>query len=152
MQESNFEGKFNGSIQNIIKASFNYVNNNAKEVELIYVFGAIGDGDFAFNVFYKINGRLAKTNRVNTISTQQYDISDQKVLGLLDEGTNILQNIDALYSENGKKTPTDIKIIYDTKTEKFETKMGYDQRYYVKGHKTVTQVFNDWFVEMGGKL
>ena len=152
MELKEFDEKFRELYTALIEIAFEYVNCNKDEVDGIYVFGAIDDGAFSYNVFYRINEKMAEIHQVNSVSDQQYDISDIRTFKLLDIGNDHLEAIAALFKEDNRPVPSDLKMIYSPKTGAFTNNIGYDSHFYEDGQKTIQQVYNEWFVEMGGKL
>jgi hypothetical protein len=45
-----------------------------------------------------------------------------------------------------------MKMVYSPKTGAFDNEIGYELRYTNDPVKTPGRLFDDWFVELGGKL
>ena len=152
MELHEFDEKFRELYTNMVEIAYEYVNRNRDEVDDIFIFGAIGDGNFSYHVFYKINGKMVEIHQLNRVSKQQYDLSDNRTFKLQDLGNDYLEKIAALFKSDNRPVPTDLKMIYSPKTGKFTNSIGYDSHFYEEGQKFVSVVYNEWFVEMGGKL
>ncbi len=72
---NNFDNDFQSLLTEIVDLAFEYVDNNVDEVDTVYTIGLIEKGYF-FKTFYKINGQLAKSHKINNTSNKQYDISN----------------------------------------------------------------------------
>lgn len=58
-----FDNDFQKLLTEMVELAYEFVDNNADEVDTVYVIGLIENGYF-FKSFYKINGQLAKSHKV----------------------------------------------------------------------------------------
>ena len=91
----NFDNDFQSLLTEMVELAFEYVDDNVDEVDTVYTIGLIEKGYF-FKTFYKINGQLAKSHKVNDISKKQYDVSSTRAFNLLNLGNEILMKIEKL--------------------------------------------------------
>jgi len=152
MEIREFDKKFQDLFTQLTEIAFEFVKRNKKEIDEIYIFSSMESGNFFYNVFYKINGKLVKLHKINTVSAQQYDLSSERTFALLKLGTEDLEAIAKLFKEDKREVPTILKMVYSPKTGKFINDISYELHYSNENQKTVTDVFNEWFVEMGGKI
>lgn len=142
-----FDRQFEQLYTSMVKAAFEYVSGNGDEVDVIYIFGSIEVGYF-FNVFYQINDSLVGLHEVNTVSIMQYDVSTDRMFGLLRIGNGLLIQTEALFKEHEREVPTLFKMLYHTKTGEFDTQINYDIQYTGHKEKTAGSVFDEWFDEV----
>ena len=115
----NFDNDFQSLLTEMVELAFEYVDDNVDEVDTVYTIGLIEKGYF-FKTFYKINGQLAKSHKVNDISKKQYDVSSTRAFNLLNLGNEILMKIENLFIDYNREIPTILKLVYFPKTGKFE--------------------------------
>lgn len=152
MIDNNFDEKFQDLFTNMVEIAFEYVERNQKEIETIYIFGSMENNTLFYNVFYKINGHMVKIHKINTVSKQQYDISDDRVFKLLKLGKEYLKATITLFKQANRQVPTLMKMVYSPPSGKFNNDISYDLHYSNDDKKMVSDVFNEWFIYMGGKL
>lgn len=143
-----FDTKFQGLSHKMVEIAFEFVNFNKKEVDTIYVFGSLEADVIAYDLIYRINGKLTNIHELNRASKKKYDLSDERVISLLSQGGNYLEEIRFLFKNDKRDVPTLIKIVYFPKTGKFNNDISYNLHY--SNHKTWTadDVFNQWVEEI----
>lgn len=139
-----FEKKFQKIYTAMIELAYEYVNRNKEEIDEVYVFGSIEKGYF-YKAFYKINGILVKSHRTNTISKEQYDISDNRTFAMLKIGNTYLSEIEQLFEEYNQEVPTILKFIYSPKTGKFDSKFEYGLKFTNHETKTPQDIYEEWY-------
>ena len=147
---NNFDNDFQGLLTEIVELSFEYVDNNVDEVDTVYTIGLIEKGYF-FKTFYKINGQLAKSHKINEVSKKQYDISSTRAFDLLNLGNEILMKIEKLFVDYDREIPTILKLVYFPKTGNFESYFGYEKTFSNSTTKTAQDVYEEWYSN-GGSL
>ena len=147
---NNFDNDFQGLLTEIVELSFEYVDNNVDEVDTVYTIGLIEKGYF-FKTFYKINGQLAKSHKINEVSKKQYDISSTRAFNLLTLGNEILMKIEKLFVDYDREIPTILKLVYFPKTGSFESYFGYEKTFSNSTTKTAQDVYEEWYSN-GGSL
>ena len=150
MEIDEFDERFRILYTGMVEDAYDYVNRNKDEVDDVYIFGAIGDGDYSFNAFYKINGHLVKKHKVNVVSSAQYDISDRRQFKLLDLGTENLVQIAALFKEDKRQVPSILKMVYSPKSGKFINDIIYDISFWNEGDRLPSKHLDEWFEEIEG--
>jgi hypothetical protein len=143
---NNFDTEFRKLLTELVELAFEFVDNNADEVDAVYVIGLIEKGYF-FKSFYRINGTLVKSHKVNTVSKVQYDISNTRAFDLLNLGNETLIKIENLFKSAGRDVPTSLKLIYYPKSGKFESDYGYEPTFSDSNTKTAQDVYEDWYNE-----
>jgi len=151
MTTEQFDEQFRKLYTAMVEIAFEFVNFNKEEIDAIYVYGSMEVG-FFYNTFYKVNGNIVKISQLNAASKLQYDVGRDKVMNLLEIGIEYLQRINALFKMDGREVPTLLKLTYNPKTGKFNNDISYDLHYSNSNTRHATDVFNEWFAEMGGTL
>lgn len=152
MHNAEFDKRFAELFTDMVEIAFEYVGRNKAEVDNVYVYVSMEKGILFYNVFYRINGQLVEMHRVNTVSKEQYDLSDERTFGLLDLGIEDARQAEGLFRTTGREVPTEMKMVYSPKTGAFDNQLSYELRYSNDPVKSPARVFDDWFVELGGKL
>jgi len=141
---NNFDDEFQKLFTEMVELAFEFVNNNSDEVDAVYVIGLIEKGYF-YKQFYKINGTVIESHKVNTVSKMQYDISNVRAFSLLNLGNELLKKIEYLFKSDNRDVPTMLKLIYYPKTGKLESDFGYEKNFSNSNAKTAQDVYEDWF-------
>lgn len=152
MDAAEFDERFEELSTGMVEIAFEYVGRNKAEVDNVYVYASMEKGILFYNVFYRINGKLVEMHQVNTVSRQQYDLSDDRAWKLLEVGTEDVQQIQQLFKDAGREVPTQMKMVYSPKTGAFNNDISYDLHHTNDSRKTASHVFEEWYVELGGKL
>ncbi|WP_221417870.1 hypothetical protein, partial [Fulvivirga kasyanovii] len=79
---------------------------------------------------------------------KQYDVSDDKMFDLLDQGGELLEEVITLFQENDREVPTLMKITFDPKTHAFNNDIIYEPQYTNHPDRTNVDGFEEWFEEM----
>lgn len=148
MATSSFDTEIQKLYSEVVEVAYEYVNYNEKEVDSIYIYASMELGTSFFNVFYEINNRIVKVNKVNDISTMQYNISEQRTSALLEFGNDLLKRMRELFINDEREVPSRLKISFHPKTKVFENNISYEP--YLTGDDMHTNMsgFNNWFDEM----
>lgn len=107
-----------------------------RKVDQIYAYASIEEKSSMFNAFFK------KDNQVFTL--MQLGIDPKMRMELLKVGTHDLDRFRELEKKYGRKSPTEIKMIYDLKTEKFDADYKYDVVCSIETNKSAGEVFVEW--------
>ena len=145
-----FDNDFQSLLTQMVELAFEYVDDNVDEVDTVYTIGLIEKG-YPLKTFYKINGQLAKSHKVNDISKKQYDVSSSRAFNLLNLGNDILMKIENLFIDYNREIPTILKLVYFPKTGKFESYFGYEKNFSNSTTKTAQDVYEEWYSN-GGSL
>lgn len=141
----NFDNEYQALFTEMVGIAFEYVNNNSKEVDAVYVIGLIESGYF-YKPFYRINEKLVETHEVNRVSKEQYNLDNE--WDLLDLGNELLEKIETLFANDEREVPTTLKLVYYPKTGKFESDFGYEKTFTHSKTKTAQDVYEEWFDEI----
>jgi hypothetical protein len=123
-----FDNEFQKLFTEMVEIAFDYVNKNTEEIDTVYVIGLIESG-YYYDFFYKINGKVVESHKVNTVSKMQYDISKDRAFALLGLGIKELEKIKKLFENDNREVPKSLNLIYYPKTGKFESDLGYNKTF-----------------------
>ncbi|TGK87026.1 hypothetical protein EHQ24_05380 [Leptospira noumeaensis] len=143
-----FDQQFQDLCQQMVEIAFEFVNFNKKEVDTIYVFGSLEGNIIAYELIYRINGKLAEVHKLNVASKKKYDLSDARVISLLREGGKSLKEVRELFLQAKREVPTLLKMAYFPKTGKLNNDISYDLHYTNHKEWTAGDIFNQWVEEL----
>jgi hypothetical protein len=152
MATKEFDEKFQKLFTEMVEIAFEYLNFNKDEVDAIYIYASMEEGDFFYNVFYKINNKISKKHLVNNFLKIKIDVSSERQQSMLSIGNKYLESISKIFKGDEREVPTLMKMEYHPKTGKFNNDISYDLHYSNHPTRTAVDGFEEWFVEMGGKL
>ncbi|HLX65821.1 MAG TPA: hypothetical protein VKR41_02465 [Puia sp.] len=146
-----FDRRFRELFTAMVEIAFEYVGRNKKEVDEVYVFGTMGVRGYYFNTCYRINGKMVETHEVNDVSVMKYPDLDERSYAMSMQGIDYLEETEQLFKDSDQKPPTLMKMVYHPKTGAFNNELDYEL---VSSdlNKTMNMFFEDWYVELGGKL
>ena len=130
-----FEDEFMEVQSGLISLCMEFLGEN--EVDKIYAYCSIEGGSYLFNVFFDVNGAI-KTART-------FESKTQKIFKFLNTGTFDLVKIEDVCIEYNMPVPTEIKMIYDVKTGKYNADYKYEP---VCIDKCAGDVFDEWKAEI----
>jgi len=147
MELKEFDKSFQEMCEAMVQVAFGLVESIKKNVEGVYVYVSIEE-TLAYDAFYKINGKIAETNEVNEVSKKKVDLSDDTILSMLDEGMEYVNQIDDLFKSDKREVPTQLKLVYEPKSGKFDIGISYDIHYSNHKEWTATTIFDRWVEEV----
>jgi len=94
----------------------------------------------SFNAFFEIDGEVKSINDL--------DISEDLMDQCLMLGTEDLMKIRELCACHNRERPTEIKMVHNVKSGKFDSDYKYEEVCSAKTGLTAHEVFYDWFDEV----
>jgi len=88
------------------------------------------------NVFFELDGKIKTLNEMGTVPSCAME--------LLRTGTHGLDKIKEICAKYNYPTPTEIKMIYDVKTKKFNVAYQYKEICSAKTNISAGEVFMNW--------
>jgi hypothetical protein len=143
-----FDTKFQDLCQKMVEIAFEFVNFNKKEVDTIYVFGSLEADVIAYELMYRINGKLTAVHELNRESKKKYDLSDERVISLLRQGSGYLKEVRFLFKQDKREVPTLFKMVYYPKSGKFDNDISYKLHYSKHKEWTASDIFDQWVEEI----
>lgn len=125
-----------------------YVDNHAED---IYVYCSYEPEMYAFDVFFRINGKVVRRNNLNDAvneigkKSMFYDTSEDRQEAVLDIGLKNLEEINKKCKEFGKEMPTEIKLHYNVKQNSLKGQYRYDLVYSNDDELLPDDIFELWF-------
>ena len=118
------------------------------DADKIFMYASCEKRVYSFDAFYMIDGVVAMTNEVNTVSGHSYDDSMDRQMALLEEGTEKIIVMHDLFKEYEREMPTEIKLIYDVTNNSLEGEYSYEIKYTNTVDITPGDIFEEWFEEV----
>lgn len=146
-KEEKFQRKFENITREMVSLAFEYVNNDDKNVEGVFIIGSNEDEFVYYDCFFRINGNLLERHKINDTG-QKYNVSDEAQLKFIKLANQDLKDLINLFKEYKKDVPTLIKMEYYPKTGKFDCNLDYDIHYSNKSDGTPHEVAELWFDEL----
>ncbi|WP_144529140.1 immunity protein YezG family protein [Peribacillus simplex] len=143
-----FEDSFSELQADMISICMEYVEDRAEKV---YVYASSEEGIISSSFFYLINNKYVKSHKLNDAlenGDERYDVSTERGFMVLDIINDNVEKIEELCKEYERDMPTELKLIYDTKSGKFQAEYGYDLVYTNDDIKTAHHIANEWFEEI----
>ncbi|MDH4557420.1 DUF600 domain-containing protein [Pseudomonas sp. BN417] len=139
-----FEDYFSEYQTDMVSIALEYADGRADE---IFIYGACEDGTTAFDVFYRINGKIVEKDNLNSAvvsGISAYDTSGERQSAMLNIGLDNLDNIEAKCGEFHREMPTEIRLHYDVKNNKMRAKYRYDRIFSEHADILPDDVFDTW--------
>lgn len=111
-----------------------------KLVDKIFAYCSIEKSSKMFNVFFEADGEIKTLNLLG--------LDSKYTMQLLKVGTNDLEKIKEVCSKHNRPTPSEIKMVYDVKSGKFNADYQYGEICSAKTNVSSGQVFMKWIAEM----
>ncbi|MGG0286149.1 immunity protein YezG family protein [Peribacillus butanolivorans] len=143
-----FEEIFSELQADMISICMEYVEDRADKV---YVYASCEEGIISSSFFYLINNKYVKSHKLNDAlenGDERYDVSTERGFMVLDIINDNVEKIKVLCEEYERDLPTELKLIYDTKSCKLQAEYKYDLIYTNDDVKTAHHIANEWFEEI----
>lgn len=143
--------EFDTQLQNVCmsmgEAVHELLDYDDEAIDAIYVYGSMEDGNTFFNTFCKIYGKIAKISETNSYFDKKYDLSDERVFGLLEFGDGCLLKVIGLFNEDDREVPTLLKLTYEPKIGATSTDISYDKHLSIDPPVSNSDGFKKWLEE-----
>ena len=143
-----FEERFSELQADMISICMEYVENRADKV---YVYASCEEDMISSSFFYFINNKYVECHKVNDAlkkKKKRYDVSPERMFQVLQIISEDIEGIEMLCKEYEKDMPTEMKLIYDTKSGKFKAEYEYDLIHTNDDIKTADDFADEWFEEV----
>lgn len=140
-----FEDYFSELQADMVAICLEYVNRIA---DRIYIYSSCEEGLVSCNYFFCINGKIARKHKLNECGTTKYDTSAERqdmVLHVLTEDTKKML---FLCEEYKRPMPTELKLVYDVKTNYLEANYQYGLIHSHDPKRTPRMVAEEWFAQI----
>ena len=135
-----YEDEFMEIQSGIISLCLELVENKA---DMVYAYGSIEEKSTSFNAFFEINGEIRTLNELN--------IETNLIWEFMDLGISDLKKLRELCKSYDQPAPTELKMIYDVDTGKYDADYQYDEISSAKTGIDSSQIFSEWINEVKAK-
>lgn len=132
-----FEDEFMDLQSQIISLCLELVGS---EVSKVYAYGSIEERSISFNAFFDIGGEIKTINNIVA--------NTEAIWEFLDLGVSDLGKIKELCKKYNRATPTELKMIYDYESGKFDSQYKYESICSAKTGIDSSRVFMNWLNEI----
>ena len=140
--QKTFEDEFVELQSGLISLCLELLESENVEANKIYVYCSNQKKSKSFNAFFEVNGEVKTPGGLK--------MPDELVFQFLKVGLDDLKNLDAICTQYGMPKPTEMKLIYDVRTERFEADYKYKKVCSGWRGKDPSQVFMEWVSEVRG--
>lgn len=132
-----FEDEFMDIQSQIISLCLELVGSKASK---IYAYGSIEENSISFNAFFDIDGQIKTTNNIVSNTDTIWDF--------LDLGESDLEKIKEICNKHKQIPPTELKMVYDCVSGKFDSQYKYEPICSEKTGIDSSDVFMKWFTDV----
>lgn len=144
--EKVFEDYFSEAQANMVSIVLDVVS---KQADKLFIYASCEHNIYSFNFFVEINNKYYFVHQLNKSDNNfAYNISDEIVFLALKDGVEEIKYIEDACIKFNREMPTEMKMIYDVKTGKFNANYQYDFVYTDKEDLISMDIFNQWFKEV----
>ncbi|KKI92093.1 hypothetical protein WQ54_10945 [Bacillus sp. SA1-12] len=143
-----FEDRFSELQADMISICMEYVEDRADKV---FIYASCEEGMVSGKFFYLINNQYVKCHKVNDAlenGEESYDVSPERMFKVLQIIGEDIEEIEILCKEYERDMPTEMKLIYDAKSGKFQAEYKYDLIHTNDDIKTADDFADEWFEEI----
>lgn len=143
-----FEDRFSELQADMISICMEYVEDRADKV---FVYASCEEGVISSSFFYLINNKYLESHKVNDAllaGEESYDVSTERQFNVLHIINENIEEIKVLCKEFERDMPTEMKLIYDVNSGKFQAEYKYELIYTNDDIKTADDVADEWFQEI----
>lgn len=146
-----FEEKYSELQADMISICMEYVEDRAEKV---YVIASCEENVISGSFFFRIHDTYVECHKVNDAlkdGENRYDVSSGRMFKVLEVISEDICRMKKLCKEYNKDKPTEMKLIYDVGSGKFQAEYQYDLVYTHDDTKTANHIANEWFEEIQSK-
>ena len=150
--KNDFEEKFTEYQADMVSICLEYVDWRA---DTIYIYCSYEINMIYGDCFFKIHGKITERHKLNDVKSDkesfEYDVSEERQIGLLDIISEDIEKIEALCTEYGRAMPTEMKLVYDVKSNSLKADYCYENLWTDSEEKLGMDIFGEWFEEVKKK-
>ena len=140
-----FEDEFSALQADMVSICLEYVDDVADK---IYIYCSAEDGWITGDFFYQINGKVVQCHRLNEVllpGQAEYDVSGDRQDAVLDVISEDIAKLQAVCKKYNRPMPTEMKLVYNVKTDAFDAEYKYEAQYADDPEKTADDIVDEWF-------
>ena len=150
--KNDFEEKFTEYQADMVSICLEYVDWRA---DTIYIYCSYESNMIYGDCFFKIHGEVLEAHQLNNIKTDKedfkYDVSKERQEALQKIILEDIEKINALCRKYERAIPTEIKLVYDVKSNSLKADYCYENLWTDSEEKLGLHIFNEWFEEVKEK-
>ncbi|AZH32047.1 DUF600 domain-containing protein [Paenibacillus sp. M-152] len=135
----------------MVSICLEYVNDRADK---IYIYCSYEEGMISSDFFYRINNKVIERHKLNDVLNSAekdvfvYDVSVKRQRGVIKIINNDIEKSFHLCKRYGREIPTEMKIIYDVKSNKLTANYNYELVHTNHPVKTADDISMEWFEQI----
>lgn len=140
-----FEDRFSKLQADMISICMEYIGDRADKV---YVYASCEAYMISSSVYYLINNKYVECHKVNDAlenGDNRYDVSTERQFMVLNIINDDVEKIEELCEKYDREVPTELKLIYDAKSGRFQAEYRYDLVHTNDDIKTADDFAGEWF-------
>ncbi|MFF2484327.1 immunity protein YezG family protein [Paenibacillus sp. NPDC058071] len=140
-----FESRFSELQADIISICMEYVGGRADKV---YVYASCEEGMISSSFYYLINNKYVECHKVNDAlrdGDERYDASPERQFMVLNIINEDIEKIAELCKAQDHEMPTEMKLIYNAMSGKFQADYKYNLVHTNDDVKTADDFADEWF-------
>lgn len=122
-----------------------------EKADMIYILGSCEANMLSCHWFYDFGGNIVARHKLNAISSE-YDVSLQRQKQCMSILMEDMEKLVALCKEHQRPMPTELRLSYNVKTRKFDSKYNYDLVWSNHPSKLSNHIADEWMQELAGKI
>lgn len=138
-----FEDEFVEVQAGLISLCLEFAGRARKNVDWVYAYCYLEYGDTSFNAFYECDGELLRADQLGL---------GMLTLDFLKIGMEDLQEIRKVCNNHDQPIPTEMRLVYSPKTNRFQADISYDVICPLYGDLECGELYDAWFEEEKKKL
>lgn len=123
--------------------------------DTIYIYCSYESNMIYGDCFFKIHGEVLEAHQLNNIKTDKedfkYDVSKERQEALQKIILEDIEKINALCREYERAIPTEIKLVYDVKSNSLKADYCYENLWTDSEEKLGMDIFGEWLEEVKKK-
>lgn len=135
-----FKSSFQKQTKRLISLCFDYVDNDSKNVEKIFIIFSTELDTIWFNTFYKINNQILRKHEIG----ERFNPNDEKQIALNKMANEIIQEIVGNFKLHSQDLPCDFKITYELDNGKFDCQMSYEKKMTIDPNFSIHTMSDEW--------
>ncbi len=147
-----FEDYFSELQADMVSICLEYVFDKANK---IYIYCSFEEGLLSNDFFYNINGKIVERHKLNDAIVNEesngdfsYDISVDRQKVVVKIINNDIKEMIKLCKQYDREMPTEIKMIYDVKTNKLTADYKYELVHTNDPNNTASSIARLWFEQV----
>lgn len=145
-----FEDIFSELQADMVSICIEYVEDKAEKA---FIYCSFEEGVISNDFFYCINGKIVRKHKLNdaidyNVVKFQYDTSAGRQKVVMNIINDDIEKIYKLCNEHKREMPTEIKLIYDFKSNSLKAEYKYDLVYSNDPVKTADDIAMEWFEQI----